>query len=90
MAVCARCDYYWNDVFQSEECVIIFLIMIMLSSTPPLFRVVIIIPLLWLLSQTLKVFEQYPEDILLELSRSALYDTFLANVTRKSIDHYVG
>ena len=29
------------------------------------------------------VFENYPENVLHELTRYALYDSFLANVTRK-------
>jgi len=36
--------------------------------------------------QSLKVFEQYPENILQELSRYALHDTFLANTTREFSD----
>ena len=35
--------------------------------------------------QTLKVFERYPEDILYELSRYTLYDTFLTNITCESL-----
>ena len=35
--------------------------------------------------QTMKVFEHYPEPVLLELSRYVLYDTFLTNVTCKPI-----
>lgn len=33
--------------------------------------------------QTMKVFEHYTEPVLKDLSRYALYDTFLANVTCK-------
>ena len=33
--------------------------------------------------QSMPVFENYPENVLHELTRYALYDSFLANVTRK-------
>jgi len=29
----------------------------------------------------MKVFERYPDDVLVDLSRYVLYDTFLANTT---------
>ena len=32
------------------------------------------------------VFENYPENVLHELTQYALYDSFLANVTRKFLD----
>ena len=33
--------------------------------------------------QSMPVFENYPENVLHELTQYALYDSFLANVTRK-------
>ena len=35
--------------------------------------------------QTMKVFEHYPEDILREVCRYVLHDTFLANETREYV-----